>query len=247
MGLGRFITPDWSTVPVPVPYADLNDPQSLNQYTYVRNLPTTRVDADGHDDGFLNDVVEAGVGFVRGAAASISYGAAGAPKSTDSSMSLFGQSMGTAMMANLGMQEMVKGGVEIGAGLGLAPETGGLSLTVSGAGALEAIGGAVVTAGATKNAGAILNAMAKKDTGRDPQRRFDAEQSKELRDRAQGKCETCGKKTVPAKPYTKGSKHSPREGQAGHKKAWSKGGRTEVSNGKWQCKKCNQQEGANSK
>jgi RHS repeat-associated protein len=48
-GLGRFITPDWSAAPVPVPYADLTDPQSLNQYTYVRNVPTSRVDADGHE------------------------------------------------------------------------------------------------------------------------------------------------------------------------------------------------------
>ena len=49
-GLGRFITPDWSAMPEPVPYADLNDPQSLNQYSYVRNIPTTRFDADGHCD-----------------------------------------------------------------------------------------------------------------------------------------------------------------------------------------------------
>ncbi len=49
-GLGRFITPDWSATPVPVPYADLHDPQSLNQYSYVRNIPTTRVDPDGHED-----------------------------------------------------------------------------------------------------------------------------------------------------------------------------------------------------
>ncbi len=48
-GLGRFITPDWSAVPVPVPYADLGDPQSLNQYSYVRNIPTSKVDTDGHD------------------------------------------------------------------------------------------------------------------------------------------------------------------------------------------------------
>jgi len=46
--LGRFITPDWSMAPVPVPYANLGDPQSLNQYGYVRNLPTSRVDLDGH-------------------------------------------------------------------------------------------------------------------------------------------------------------------------------------------------------
>jgi RHS repeat-associated protein len=47
-GLGRFITPDWSKTPSPVPYADFVDPQTLNQYSYVRNLPTTKVDADGH-------------------------------------------------------------------------------------------------------------------------------------------------------------------------------------------------------
>jgi RHS repeat-associated protein len=47
-GLGRFISADWSATPIPVPYADFGDPQTLNQYTYVRNLPTTKIDADGH-------------------------------------------------------------------------------------------------------------------------------------------------------------------------------------------------------
>jgi RHS repeat-associated protein len=47
-GLGRFVTPDWSTTPVPVPYADLTDPQTLNLYGYVRGLPTTKADLDGH-------------------------------------------------------------------------------------------------------------------------------------------------------------------------------------------------------
>jgi len=46
--LGRFITPDWSLTPVPVPYADLTDPQSLNQYSCVRNIPTSKTDPDGH-------------------------------------------------------------------------------------------------------------------------------------------------------------------------------------------------------
>src|SRR5882724_7104875 len=48
-GLGRWVSADWSPVPVPVPYADLSNPQSLNLYTYVRNIPTTNVDVDGHD------------------------------------------------------------------------------------------------------------------------------------------------------------------------------------------------------
>jgi RHS repeat-associated protein len=47
-GLGRFSSADWSSAPVPVPYADFTDPQSLNQYSYVRNIPTSKVDPDGH-------------------------------------------------------------------------------------------------------------------------------------------------------------------------------------------------------
>jgi RHS repeat-associated protein len=47
-GLGRWVSADWSATPVPVPYADFGDPQSLNLYGYVRNIPTSRVDKDGH-------------------------------------------------------------------------------------------------------------------------------------------------------------------------------------------------------
>jgi RHS repeat-associated protein len=47
-GLGRWVSADWSSAPVPVPYADFGDPQSLNQYGYARNIPTSRIDPDGH-------------------------------------------------------------------------------------------------------------------------------------------------------------------------------------------------------
>ena len=46
--LGRWLTPDWAAKATAVPYAEFADPQSLNLYTYVRNIPTTRIDADGH-------------------------------------------------------------------------------------------------------------------------------------------------------------------------------------------------------
>ena len=46
--MGRFMSPDWSAKEEPVPYAKLDDPQSLNLYAYVRNNPLTRVDLDGH-------------------------------------------------------------------------------------------------------------------------------------------------------------------------------------------------------
>ena len=61
--MGRFLSPDWSAKEDPVPYAQLDDPQSLNLYSYVRNNPLTRVDADGHVAG-ADDAVEVTVGVV---------------------------------------------------------------------------------------------------------------------------------------------------------------------------------------
>jgi RHS repeat-associated protein len=53
-GLGRFITPDWAAKATAVPYAEFSDPQSLNLYSYVRNVPTTRLDPDGHFTDFYS-------------------------------------------------------------------------------------------------------------------------------------------------------------------------------------------------
>ncbi|HUY81589.1 MAG TPA: RHS repeat-associated core domain-containing protein [Acidobacteriaceae bacterium] len=46
--MGRFMSPDWSSRPEGVPYAQLDNPQSLNLYGYVGNDPVDRVDPDGH-------------------------------------------------------------------------------------------------------------------------------------------------------------------------------------------------------
>jgi RHS repeat-associated protein len=46
--MARFYSPDWSTTVEPVPYARLNNPQSLNLYTYALDNPTTLRDIDGH-------------------------------------------------------------------------------------------------------------------------------------------------------------------------------------------------------
>src|SRR5882762_2090275 len=45
---GRFLTPDWSATPVPIPYAVMGNPQTLNLYAYVENNPITGTDPDGH-------------------------------------------------------------------------------------------------------------------------------------------------------------------------------------------------------
>jgi len=45
---GRWLSPDWSVTPDPVPYAKLGDPQTLNLYAYVGGDPTNHADPDGH-------------------------------------------------------------------------------------------------------------------------------------------------------------------------------------------------------
>jgi RHS repeat-associated protein len=47
---GRFMTPDWSGTPNPVPYASLAYPQSLNLYSYVQNNPLSHTDPNGYCD-----------------------------------------------------------------------------------------------------------------------------------------------------------------------------------------------------
>src|SRR6266481_8441757 len=46
--MGRWLSPDWGEKPMAIPYAQYDDPQSLNLYGYVRNNPITGIDADGH-------------------------------------------------------------------------------------------------------------------------------------------------------------------------------------------------------
>jgi RHS repeat-associated protein len=83
-GLGRWVSADWSASPVPVPYADLGDPQSLNLYGYVGGNPASKADPDGHCPICIPIVVDivvdltvgevataAGAGAVLGAGAGV--------------------------------------------------------------------------------------------------------------------------------------------------------------------------------
>jgi RHS repeat-associated protein len=45
---GRWLSADWSSVPAPVPYANLTNPQTLNLYAMVSDNPESFADLDGH-------------------------------------------------------------------------------------------------------------------------------------------------------------------------------------------------------
>jgi RHS repeat-associated protein len=47
---GRWLSADWSSVPVPVPYANLTNPQTLNLYAMVSDDPESFADLDGHEN-----------------------------------------------------------------------------------------------------------------------------------------------------------------------------------------------------
>jgi RHS repeat-associated protein len=47
---GRWLSADWSSVPVAIPYANLTNPQTLNLYAMVADDPETFADLDGHCD-----------------------------------------------------------------------------------------------------------------------------------------------------------------------------------------------------
>lgn len=46
--MGRFLSPDWASNPVTIPFGNIADPQSLNLYSYVENNPLVRFDPYGH-------------------------------------------------------------------------------------------------------------------------------------------------------------------------------------------------------
>ena len=100
--MGRFMSPDWSAQAEPVPYAKLDDPQSLNLYPYVRNNPLARTDPDGHcpecaeleqeAEPYIDDalnvaggVLSAGFSAATGLGESVarSFAQAGGPSSTN--------------------------------------------------------------------------------------------------------------------------------------------------------------------
>ncbi len=186
---GRWLSADWSSVPEPVPYANLTNPQTLNLYGMVSDNPETFADLDGHD--CCQDEIDFAVGIASGAAASITLGAVGAPSPSDSSASHLGQLVGTGIVGAAG--ELTKDAGVGTAGLGLVAEapSAGTSTVLVAAGAGTAVAGTAMEGGALANLAKVVGTpMSKSQT---PYQRPNNATTNEQRESVQGKpCAKCG-------------------------------------------------------
>ncbi len=126
--LGRFMTPDWAASPVPIPYANPANPQTLNLYGYVQNNPITGTDPDGHWD--WNDVGNFVAGFGN-AYGSDNLGGVGRMEQTTNAGRI-GAAFGDAAATIQGTAETLSGLGTTGVGVATAPTGVGVAVAVVG-------------------------------------------------------------------------------------------------------------------
>jgi hypothetical protein len=191
--LGRFITPDWSATPVPIPYADLANPQSLNQYAYVGGNPASKADPDGHCCD-LGDVIDFTVGVIN---AWGTDNAAGVGRVNDGSLAYhLGQVVGDGGAVIQGTAEVATGGVGLVGGTSLIGTGVGAPAGVAidaGSAALVVHGGATGLTGAANLGKAIVTAFSGKRQGEfTPSEHEEAIQQNADKNGGTNKCERCG-------------------------------------------------------
>jgi RHS repeat-associated protein len=132
---GRWLSADWSSVPVPVPYANLTNPQTLNLYAMVADDPESFADLDGHDGIGVWDVVDFVVGALN-AYASDNLAGAGRQQQ-DTTAGKLGAATGDLAATIQGGEEALAGGAGV---------TTGVSLSATGEGAIIGVPLTVVSA-----------------------------------------------------------------------------------------------------
>ncbi len=130
--MGRFMSPDWSAKAEPVPYAKLDDPQSLNLYNYMRNNPLGGTDPDGHCGDICNWFI-----------AKVSTYVATHPE-VGQALQKLGDSVGIKLTAGVGKTVTI-GGVKLGAAATVTSEarvdgTGSSKGQLTGAASVNGVG-----------------------------------------------------------------------------------------------------------
>jgi RHS repeat-associated protein len=237
---GRWISPDWSSVPVPVPYANLTNPQTLNLYAMVSDNPETFADLDGHCCD-LSDVIN----FVTGAAnayGSDNLGGVGRQQQ-DTSAGRFGQAVGDAIATFDGAEKMVTGGSVVaasvpadatGAGALVGVPAAAAGLVVAGQGTIEAGTGAgnLLKSALGPKAGESGGPGAGKDfTDKTKQQ---AIQENKTANGGEAKCVYCGEKV---------GEGTGNKTNIDHSKAKANGGTNGLNNANVTCEYCNKSKG----
>jgi RHS repeat-associated protein len=205
--MGRFLSADWSAKEDPVPYAKMDDPQSLNLYSYVENNPLFRTDPDGHccwdevksfmdgaSSALMNDE---GMGGMAPEMPSGGFGQAGA--ALGNGLALTQAVVETAVGAAAAVGGDIEAGITSPAALtgagAIIPAAG---LAVSAAGVTAVVHGVATGVSAAKNIVA-MGKLAKSATGkgsvppgeRDPQRVSTPSQKSAKLAEQGGKCANC--------------------------------------------------------
>ena len=124
---GRWTSPDWSSTPAPVPYANLTNPQTLNLYAMVRDNPETFADLDGHllqafEEAMERDFIERGNEDQRNAA----QGQSQAPNQNPlSSITVLGNKVGISYSSKLSAAQRLSASDAIAAAVRLLNKTAG--------------------------------------------------------------------------------------------------------------------------
>jgi hypothetical protein len=137
-----WLSPDWSAIPAPVPYANLTNPQTLNLYAMVHDNPETFADLDGHECCDWDSVEDFAIGTLN----AMSNDFAGTQRIQGNSDTTSGQKLGDAISVVAGTVGTIAAAVtDVAADVG----SGGLALVAAPA---QAIAIAVPANGAIQGA-----------------------------------------------------------------------------------------------
>jgi RHS repeat-associated protein len=229
-GLGRWVSADWSAAPVPVPYANFGDPQSLNLYGYVRNIPTTGMDADGHECtvatpqcaaySWLAGKIEEGIDAAKNAMSGPEL-----PHAQSPGLEFMKQRLQQCPCPANQKQEDSKKNNNNNSNSTNQQESGGQKTSPNGTGKTGTSGG--------PRAGKPMT----------PKGKAEVKAENAARNGGQTTCERCGQPTGPAEQSKSGVTPPGNETHVDHIDPMSKGGDGSPSNGQVLCRTCNLEKG----